>query len=129
MTLCGPRRKPHGISKAGSSAVTVPPQGLAPEGEPAGLLGDCRRQPCPVNGGCSLTNGRAAGCWPAGVSATQVVGTRKLRLCGALIFKMENVRESCTVFFLSRLLFYIEQKEKKQAGGEGAPPTSPGVGG
>lgn len=44
---------------------------------------------------------------------------------GALIFKMEKkMQESCTVFFLSRLLFYIEQKERKAGRRGGRRPAS-----
>lgn len=41
------------------------------------------------------------------------MGTGRMRLFGALIFQMEKTQESCTVFFLSRLLFYTEQKKAK----------------
>lgn len=73
------------------------------------------------------TNGKAGlGCGPTWVSAPQVVGTGKVRLFGALLFEMEKMRESCTVFFPSRLLLYTEQKGSEAGGRWGRGPPAPG---
>lgn len=69
VTLLGPQRKPHGISRAGTSAVTPPlrracPGVCSPGRGPGRGSRACsvtaRRQPCPVKGGCAPSQTGAA---------------------------------------------------------------------
>lgn len=102
---------------------SAPPQGLAlepaPQGRgweraPLGLLCGCRapalgwREAVFLHERKSSPSGAPGALGPPGG-----MGTGRMRLFGALIFQMEKTQESCTVFFLSRLLFYTEQKKAK----------------
>lgn len=92
--LQGPRRKPHGISRAWSSGHSAPAagwpgtcsRGLEPRRAHLGLPGASQSPASPGERGARfLTNGRAASAGvlgPQGVSATQVVGTERCDCLG-----------------------------------------------
>lgn len=120
---------PRSLRPSAGPALVSAPQGGTGKGQ-LGLLRDCQAPALPSDGRlCSFTNGSSSSgaLGSTGLSATRAMGTGRMRLFGALIlFQMEKIRESCTVFFLSSLLFYTEQKSKKHAGSESADPPRDG---
>lgn len=79
------------------------PRCLLPRaGDGRGARGPARRLPTPALPGerrlFPHQRKSRPGCWPAGVSATQVVGTRKLRLCGALYSKWKTCEKVVQYF-------------------------------
>lgn len=86
-------------------------------------------------GGRGAAGGRAAGrppSLPTGRASAPGAGTRKMRLFGAFIFKMEtNARKLYSIFPVKVIILQrTKQKKNQAAGGEGAaPPRQPRAGG
>lgn len=134
MTLQGPRRKPHGISRARSSAVALPPlQGLAlecapegrgQEGASLGLLGDCQALALPSGRGlCSFQKSGHLGCWAPRESQPP----RWWEQEGAIVWGFniqngKNARKLYSIFPVEVIILHRTKRNTKRAD---PPPDQP----